>query len=172
MLSRETGINRDYGSNPYAGYDRVDQSPFLYDGELDDRLLPMERIVSVSDADEDVAYPFSLLRERKVVADTLNGRPIVIFWQDGATSALDAVTIAEGRDVGATSVFVALADGRALTFTAQDERFIDAETGSQWNILGRAVAGPNAGSQLEPVVHADHFWFAWAAFKPQTRIAR
>ena len=54
VLSRETGINRDYGSNPYAGYDRVDQSPFLYDGELDDRLLPMERIVSVSDSDEDV----------------------------------------------------------------------------------------------------------------------
>ena len=32
VLSRETGHNRDYGRNPYYGYDRVDQSPFLFRG--------------------------------------------------------------------------------------------------------------------------------------------
>ncbi len=27
-----------------------------------------------------------------------------------------------------------------------------------------------AGKHLTPVVHGNHFWFAWAAFKPGTRI--
>lgn len=33
-----------------------------------------------------------------------------------------------------------------------------------------ATYGPLAGEELEPVIHADHFWFAWAAFKPETRV--
>lgn len=28
------------------------------------------------------------------------------------------------------------------------------------------------GPRLEPVVHGDHFWFAWAAFAPETEIWR
>ncbi len=172
VLSRETGFTRDYGTNPYVGYDRIDQPPFLYDGPLDGQLPPKERVVTVSRGSEDVAYPFTLLRERKVISDTLNGQPIVVFWQGGTTSALDRAAIAEGRDVGATGVYVPVVDGRHLTFTAESEAFVDAETGSRWNILGHAVAGSLAGTQLEPVVHANHFWFAWAAFKPRTRIAR
>ena len=44
----------------------------------------------------------------------------------------------------------------------------DAETGSRWDITGRAVEGPLEGATLEPVNHGDHFWFAWAAFVPHT----
>ncbi len=40
VLSRQTGFNRDYGRNPYVGYDTVDQNPFLFFGELDGRLPP------------------------------------------------------------------------------------------------------------------------------------
>ncbi len=47
---------------------------------------------------------------------------------------------------------------------------LDRETGSTWSVTGRALDGPLAGSQMEPVVHGNHFWFAWAAFSPQTRI--
>jgi hypothetical protein len=37
-------------------------------------------------------------------------------------------------------------------------------------VTGLATAGPLKGTQLDPVVHGDHFWFAWAAFAPGTRI--
>ncbi|HEV8043718.1 MAG TPA: DUF3179 domain-containing (seleno)protein [Rubrobacter sp.] len=47
---------------------------------------------------------------------------------------------------------------------------IDEETGSEWNVLGEAVAGELEGSRLEPVVSIDHLWFSWAAFRPETRI--
>ncbi|RME46572.1 MAG: DUF3179 domain-containing protein, partial [Chloroflexi bacterium] len=39
-----------------------------------------------------------------------------------------------------------------------------------WNILGEAISGPMQGKKLTPVVHGNHFWFAWAAFNPETAI--
>ena len=47
---------------------------------------------------------------------------------------------------------------------------LDEETGSEWNILGEAVAGELEGSRLESVVGIDHFWFSWTAFRAKTRI--
>ena len=44
------------------------------------------------------------------------------------------------------------------------------QTGSTWTITGRATDGELAGTALEAVGHGDHFWFAWAAFAPETRI--
>ena len=41
-----------------------------------------------------------------------------------------------------------------------------------WLALGQAVEGSLAGKSLSPIVHGDHFWFAWAAFKPDTIIYR
>jgi hypothetical protein len=72
--------------------------------------------------------------------------------------------------VGSTGVFLALVNGETLTFNRNDGLITDDETGSTWNILGRAVAGPLAGTRLEPVLHGNHFWFAWAAFKSDTLI--
>ena len=48
VLSRDTGFSRAYGNNPYAGYDRADQNPFLFDGDLDGRLLPKERVATIT----------------------------------------------------------------------------------------------------------------------------
>ncbi len=47
---------------------------------------------------------------------------------------------------------------------------MDTETGTAWSLLGQAIDGPLKGSQLEPVVHGTHFWFAWAAFRPDTAL--
>ena len=61
-------------------------------------------------------------------------------------------------------------DGQKLTFRAGGDNIMDNETGSVWNILGQAIEGPLAGKELTRIVHADHFWFAWGAFKPDTLI--
>jgi len=172
VLSRETGHSREYGRNPYVGYDTVDQNPFLFRGVIDGRLSPMERVVTVSIAGEAVAYPYSEVAKMEVVHDEVGGTPIVVFWQAGVSSALDAPLIDEGRDIGATGVFSPLVDGRRLRFerAAVDGRIVDHETRSIWNILGLATGGPLANQRLGAVGHGDHFWFAWAAFEPETRI--
>jgi hypothetical protein len=168
VLSRDTGHRRDYGRNPYVGYDTIDQRPFLYDGELDGRLPVMERVVAVELGGVDLAYPLSRLAEVGVINDVQDGQNLVVFHVPGTSSALGASVIAEAEDVGATGVFDPNLDGQKLTFERQGDAIVDSETGSVWNVLGQAIEGPLAGQTLAPIVHGNHFWFAWAAFKPGT----
>ena len=170
VLSRETGFGRPYGENPYVGYDRADSPPFLFRGDLDGRLLPKERVAAVNIGEVDAAFPFTTLSEERVVNYTVAGRDLVIFFKPGTRSALDGVLIGNSQKVGATGIFDAELDGKKLTFRAEGGKFIDNETGSTWTLLGQAIEGPSAGQQLTPIVHANHLWFAWAAFKPDTLI--
>jgi hypothetical protein len=170
VLSRNTGYQRDYGRNPYVGYDAIGQSPFLFRGPADGRLRPMERVVTVSLGGESVAYPFPALKERWLIADIVGSAPIVVFYDAGVASALDAGSIAAGREVGASAVYSREVDGQLLTFVWTGDAFVDLETGTRWTFLGEAAAGPLSGQRLTPVVHNDAFWFASAAFFPQIRI--
>ncbi len=171
VLSRDTGFGRDYGRNPYAGYDDINRSPFLYDGPTTPgQLPPMARVTTVELNGEAVAYPNDVLEELRVANDTVGGTDVVVFWQPGLASALDSSDLAAGRDVGANGVFERTLDGQTLSFVAADETITDEQTGSVWNILGEAIRGELAGQSLTPVVRVDHFWFSWAAFRPDTRI--
>ena len=172
VLSQNTGFNRPYGRNPYSGYDSIEDTPFLFDGKLDERLKPVERVVTVSISGSDAAYPYLELEKQSVVYDTVGGKEIVVLWAPGTVSAMDSSIIVESRDVGGTGVFVPLVDGKRVTLKWMDGSFVDEETGSEWNVLGFALAGPLEGKRLEPVVHGDHFWFSWAAVRPDTRIFR
>jgi hypothetical protein len=173
VLSRETGFQRSYGQNPYAGYDETGSNPFLFEGVVDGRLAPKERVVTVGSGAESMAFPFSELRTSGVATGTVDGQPVVVLWAPGTASALDAGAIDGGADVGATGVFSAGLDGDPLTFRrdgGEDAPILDIETGSTWSVTGLATAGPLIGAQLEPVPHGNHFWFAWAAFSPETVI--
>lgn len=169
-LTRDTGHQRAYGRNPYPGHDDVSGEPFLFEGTVDGRLTAMTRVVGVEVGDRAIAVPLVALREERVVAVDPGARPLVVLWEPGTASALDASEVAEGEDVGATGVFVAEVDGQPLTFDAAGVGFRDAETASTWDVLGRATAGPLAGAQLERIEHVDTFWFAWGAFHPDTAI--
>jgi hypothetical protein len=167
VLSRETGFERDYGTNPYVGYDDIHQSPFLYQGPLDNRLLPMARVLGVIHEGEAHAYTYDHLRQVRVVNDILGHEPIVVFWKAGTASAVDDRDIAKGQDVGTTGTFLRMVNGQVLLFhPRKDGTFRDQETGSTWNILGHAVGGPLSGKSLIPLVHYDTFWFVWSAFVP------
>lgn len=167
VLSIDTGFNRSYGTNPYVGYDDVNASPFLFRGEIDGQLRPMERVVGVLGEDGAAhGYQLSYLQENRVINDQLGGRPITIFWKTGTASALDSRSIPEGDDVGSTGVFTAEADGQTLTFTAaEDGQFVDGQTGTTWDIFGQALEGPLAGEELESIPHHDTFWFVWSTFQ-------
>jgi hypothetical protein len=170
VLSRDTGHDRPYGTNPYTGYD-TSASPFLFDDETGGPLPQMARVVAAGGDEDPVAYPLEDLRVRRVVTDEIAGEPAVVFWAPGTASALDEEAITDGRDVGASGVFLAALDGRALTFEERGkERFRDRETGSTWTVLGEAVDGELAGARLERLAHDDTFWFVQYAFRPDTRV--
>jgi hypothetical protein len=170
LLARP-GAGRSYGNNPYAGYDSTGGRPFLFDGELDTRLGATVRVVGVQIDEAVRAYPFPVVAAAGAINDELAGMPIVVLHKAGTASALDERTISQGRDVGSSAVFDRQVGAQTLTFSGNDDgTFTDAETGSSWNILGQATAGPLAGEQLTRLVAFDHFWFAWAAFFPTTEI--
>jgi hypothetical protein len=133
VMTRETGVPRSYGSNPYSGYDDVSSPPFFPVKNADDRRLPpKERVVFIEHGKETAAVPHSLLERKKVVRVQLGGATYVVRAQGEAASALDSGTIADGRQVLTVDVRV---DG-------------------------------------EPAPFSEPFWFAVAAFRPDTLIVR
>ena len=161
---------RNYGYNPYVGYDSTSH-PFLFLDTPDPRLDPVERVLGLTTKNEAIAYPFALLEEAGVVHDAFGGAELAIFHKPGLSSALDSSVISKGKDIGAVAVYERQLGDQLLTFSAnEDGTFSDAETGSTWDILGKANNGPLAGEQLTAVLHFDHFWFAWAAFFPVTEL--
>jgi len=172
VLPRDTGFSRSYGRNPYVGYDRIDRPLFLFDGDQDDRLLSKDIVAAIDIGDVSAALPFPVLETERVVNYPINETDLVVFFKPGTVSALDKTLIVDSKDIGATGVFDAYLDGETLTFSLKDGDFVDDQTGATWNILGEGLEGEMAGKSLTPIVHGDHFWFAWGAFNPETLIYR
>lgn len=170
VLSRETGHSRDYGRNPYFGYDDINQAPFLYSGETPGQLPPMARVLTLDLNNAAVAYSYDVLSQENVINDHVGGVEVAVFWAEGTASALDTSSIPEGRDVGAAVAYSRLLNNQTLTFKFSEGKIIDEQTGSEWNIFGQAISGELKGKQLAPVVSINHFWFSWAAFRPETRV--
>jgi hypothetical protein len=84
-------VSRPYGRNPYASYD-TSTRPFLYSGDLPPGIPPLERVVVV----DSEAWSFSYLR----LNAPIEKGDLLISWEAGQNSALDAREIAQGRDVG------------------------------------------------------------------------
>lgn len=170
VVSRETGHEREYGRNPYVGYDNINQRPFLFRGKTDGRLKPMEKIVVVEIKGKSKAYPHTTTRKMRVINDKIKSQNIVIFHKDGTNSALDASNIKDSKDIGATGVFIPEVGGQKLNFSFTDGVFIDDKTNSKWNVFGRAIDGKLKGKQLKQIQHGDYFAFAWLTFRPKTKI--
>jgi hypothetical protein len=170
VLSRQTGYARDYGRNPHFRYDNIEGGPSHFRGKPDRRLRPMEKVIGIEIDNQAKAYPYSISSARRVLYDQIGTQEIVIFHAEGALSALDATDMKKSKEAGSTGVFSPLIDGRKLAFRYDSGQFVDAETGSHWNILGAAVSGSLQGKTLKRISHGDYFAFAWLAFKPKTEI--
>ncbi len=174
VLDRPTGlIGRPYGQAPYPNYEAAPPSSGHVTGEIDGRLDPKQRVVGINLGGERVALDRRSLADAGVAELVVGGRPLVVLWEPGTTSALDGEAIAGGLEVGAVGVFLAELDGERLAFepgSGDDGTIVDPATGSTWDVLGRAVAGPLAGRRLDPLPHLDTFWFAWSRYHPDTEV--
>jgi hypothetical protein len=118
VLTRDTGFDRPYGKNPYAGYDSVDSPPYFATKNGDDRRLPpKERVVFIERSGDAVAIPNSTLAKRRTLRVSVGGHDLVVRWRRGVRSPLDEVAVARGRQVGAAEV---RENGRLVPF---DEPF-------------------------------------------------
>lgn len=87
---------RQYGRNPYVGYDSSTR-PFLYSGEMPPHDVPaLMRVVRVGDR----AWTLERLRQEGQITEA----GVTISWASGQASALDHYGIGDGRDVGTVRV--------------------------------------------------------------------
>jgi hypothetical protein len=170
-LERYPNFQRDsysdpdrFGTYPYSDY-RTNDGYFiapLTTGTPDLATYFAKEVVTGVCIGEAVrAYPYADMAPAAVINDTLGGEQLlVIFDLESRTS------IPYRRSV----------DGQLLSFyqveTESDlpVEFRDVETGSRWNMLGRAVSGPLAGSQLEQLPAYNSMWFAWSTYWPETSV--
>lgn len=86
---------RQYGSNPYVGYD-TSHRPFLFNGEFPEGIPPLTYVVAVKDADKPFVISLQKLRDEKSV----EREGVTLTWTDGMRSALDSRQISKGRQIG------------------------------------------------------------------------
>ena len=171
VLSLNTGFGRPYDEALYPALDYIDERSRTQEGPGGVILPIMERVVGVTIDEVSVAFPYSTLAREQVVNHAIDGTDVVVFYEPETLSPFkDSDPEASDRSVGAAGVFSPHLNGQKLTFKLTDDgNIVDEETGTRWNLLGQAIEGPLTGQRLEPLLHADHFWFAWLAFHPTTQ---
>ena len=96
VMAEPKGHRRNYGTNPYTGYDSG--RPFLYQGENPPHGIdPVARVVRVGNR----AWPLARLAE----AGEITEAGYRLSWAEGQASALDTRTIGAGREVGDVRVY-------------------------------------------------------------------
>lgn len=97
IMAEPTGYRRQYGQNPYSGYDSAAR-PFLYSGDPPPHgIPPLSRVLRIGNK----AWPL----ERLSTAEVIEEAGYKIVWRAGMASALDGRVIATSRDIGSIRVY-------------------------------------------------------------------
>lgn len=158
VVSNSTGYARSYGVYPYGDYKTNNNSLLFPIDNKDTRLPQKERVFGLIVAGVAKAYRISSFGELTVSNDNSFSRPIVIVG-----SSSKNFTVAYERTF----------NNQKLEFTALENQLpivMQDNLGNKWDIFGVAVEGPNAGQELKATTSYIAYWFAWAAFYPNTAI--
>jgi hypothetical protein len=158
----------DYNIYPYGPYRDPESAPRfrvfprLEDNPLSSLFSPKEHTFGIRFIEKAKAYPASALGEEAVINDTLAERNILVVWY-GA----ERMAAAYSRDYARQTL-----NFDRIPSTSQTYPFMlrDRETGSTWDLKGRAIAGPLEDSVLEQIPGHGAFWFAWVTFWQDTEV--
>jgi hypothetical protein len=133
---------------------------------VDPRLPGDELVLGVAHGDQARAYQLDDLEQRNLVTERVGNHDWVVLWNGDTQTAAAYESIAEPPQSEMTARPV------TLRFAADDARapFVDNETGSHWDIAGRATSGELKGWTLKWLDGTQVKWFAWAAEYPHTSI--
>ena len=85
-------------------------------------------------------------------------------------STMDKKVIKESDAMLTAAAYDRKVNDQELHFKFVENRIIDEETNSVWNIFGEAIGGKLKGTKLKQVDSNVHFAFAWLAFFPKAKI--
>lgn len=137
----------------------VARMPVATSAALDKSLEPRTLILGVTINGVAKAYPFAAMVKQSLILDEVGGVPIFIV---------------RGDDNRSVRAFESSADGRKLEFFLKPNTsaltMVDAETGSEWDFTGRAIAGTLSGRQLKKISILNDYWFDWTTYNPKTQV--
>ena len=153
VLSTDTGHSRAYGVDPYGSY-YTDPNIWFPVNHRDDRMQLKDVVVGMKVGGTYKAYRQADVESQGIINDDIGDVGVLLL----------------SEYTGNTRVFDRSLGNLTLTFGHNGTVLTDAETGSEWNYEGVAVAGELAGEQLVRLSIWPGFWFEWAAFHPETLV--
>lgn len=154
---------KSYTHYPYGDY-RSDHQMIIFEpttAQANTKFAAKEMVLGVRFAGISKAYPFAEMPDGAAINDRVGDRDLLVLFDRQTATA-----IPYSRTVG----------DQVLSFRALDRQdalplvLADAETGSEWNMLGQAFSGPLKGAQLEQLPAHNSMWFGWSAYWPETTV--
>ena len=168
VISKTTGHSRSYVSYPYGNYRDPSTPPTFQTtpspaaNTAYDLYGPKEMVLGVRFGEIAMAYPFASMDANAVINDVVASNPIVVVFYEEERLALAFDRTVDGEVLTFEKV---AATGSVFPFAMQD-----AETGSQWNLMGESLSGSMAGKRLRQIPAHNAFWFAWVTFWQNTGV--
>ena len=133
----------------------------------DDRLAADRPVLGVAEGKEAKAYPLDAVEKAGLIEDRIDGGPCVILWEaaTGTAAAYRPVAAPPKKEDGEPKTLTFYRDGKA-----DGGPLTDKETGSHWDVAGRAYEGKLTGWTLTWLDGTQVKWFAWAAEHPDTAV--
>ncbi len=127
----------------------------------DDRLPSNALVVGVEAGGEFAGFTLQYLQATGGVLNTMVGDAPVLVMYD----ALSQTGIAFSRTLNSQTLDFDVANppGGAITV-------VDRQTGSRWNVFGKAIDGPLSGESLPFAPSLISEWYGWSAYHPQTAL--
>lgn len=162
-------------------------------GPSDNRLAADELVLGIWTGKSAKAYPVSWIGMCGFAMDVVDGEPIALLWEPITKTAAAYRPVAhqprkfrgpqpDAKGISPPDEGTLLPDGakplppRNLTLrqaeSSSGNQVIDKETGSRWDIAGRATEGELKSWTLTWIDSIQVKWFAWAAEHPDTDIKK
>lgn len=121
-----------------------------------------EQVFGIANDTDSRAFPVKKVLGNKLVLDHVGQEPLLLIV------GRDDISVRAFRNPSPPRDFYRLEVDRVELSSAA--LFTDAQTGSQWNFQGCAIAGSEKGRCLEPVRMIKDYWFDWKNYHQKTTI--
>ena len=114
-----------------------------------------DMVLGICRQDELKSYPFEEMPVTAVINDIVGDDALVVIFDYDSRTAIPYFSDVDGEIF---RFYQVESEGQLPV------EFMDAETGTRWDMLGRAVEGPLKGERLEQVPAYNSMWFAWDTY--------
>jgi hypothetical protein len=157
VLIGDIRFDRSYEVYPYGPY-KTDHSYFVFQATPKNNALPnKERVFAIIDNENSRVFQFDQFSGGKIIRTQFRGINYLIV---GYENIICAFELDDSHSELTFSNYTSLGSNGFFT---------DNE-GNQWSVFGEVISGPRQGTVLKAASSVVSYWFAGAAFYPNTVI--